>query len=385
MSETSKRPTPINSYIVKVASHCNLDCTYCYEYHTGDDSWLSMPKLMSTSVVDLLSRRIAEHTRTHELSDIYINLHGGEPMLYGLDRTRSLLERITGELTGVRIHWGIQTNGVLLNDAWVELFDQFGFHLGLSIDGPAEVNDRWRVDHKGQGSFDAVMKGVEALQTQAGYRILAGCLTVIDPESNPLEVYQTVSSLGARAIDFLFPLGNWSNVPPSKTPDPETQAPFADWLIPIFDQWLDNDSGEIQIRTFEEIIEHLAGGPGRLETIGLQHVSLIVIAANGNIEGVDTLKSIPGQQVLGLSIAKNSFDEVLRHPAFAFRQSGLDQLCAKCRECPLVQTCGGGYLPHRWSDNNSYRNPSVFCADLMKFIRHIEARVRNAVGKRVKS
>lgn len=373
---------PINSYIVKVASRCNLDCTYCYEYNMGDDTWRSMPKFISPELVDVLADRIAEHTSAYDLNDIYINLHGGEPLLYGLKRTEALIERVNAALDDRRIHWGIQTNGVLLNSEWVQLFDRFGFHLGLSIDGPADVNDRWRIDHKGNGSFEAVMRGFEHLKSEAGRRIFAGCLSVVDPESDPIAVYNTVLSLNAPAIDFLLPHGNWSNLPPTKAADPEGLTPFADWLIPIFDQWFENDSANVQIRTFEEIIEHLAGGPGRLETVGLQPVNLIVVAVNGDIEGVDTLKSIPGEHVMDLNIMRGRFEDVLDHPKFALRQSGLHQLCDECRACPLVNTCGGGYLPHRWSDEAGYDNPSVFCSDLTRLIRHIGSRVQDTLGVR---
>lgn len=156
-------------------------------------------------------------------------------------------------------------------------------------------------------------------------------------------------------------------------------TPFADWLIPVFDEWFDLYSDLVQVRTFEEIIEHLAGGPGRLETIGLQPVSLIAVAVDGSIEGVDTLKSIPGQQVLGLHLREHSFDDAMRHPKYTLRQSGVVALSAACQACELVTTCGGGYLPHRWSKANQFRNPSVFCADLAGLIRHIRARVRDTL------
>lgn len=373
-------PVPITSYIVKVASRCNLDCGYCYEYNMGDDSWRRMPRFMEPAVFERLADRIAEHAAVHGIREIYVNLHGGEPLLYGIERTRALLERFTARLEGIRIHWGIQTNGVLLDEAWVELFDAYGFHLGLSIDGPAEVHDRHRVDHRGRGSHTSVMEGVRHLHGTAGRRIFSGCLAVVDPTSDPLGVLHHIMDLGARSIDFLLPHGTWDAPPPGKAPDPMASTPYAEWLIAVFDEWFERHTERVAIRTFEEIVEHLAGGPGRLETIGLQPVSLIVVAVNGDIEGVDTLKSIPGQQVLGLNIARHAFGDVLDHPAYRLRQAGAAALAPECRACPLVTTCGGGYLPHRWSAARGFANPSVYCADLMRLIRHIEGAVRAVVA-----
>jgi uncharacterized protein len=373
------RHVPINSYIIKVASRCNLDCLYCYEYNMGDDSWRSMPRLMASDVVALVASRIREHCDAHGLREVYVNLHGGEPLLYGKRNTRHLLEVFTAVLAGVRIHWGVQTNGILLDEEWVELLGGYNFHLGLSLDGPAQVNDRLRVDHRGRGSHQRVMEGVRHLRSGRGERIFAGCLTVIDPRSEPLEVFHHLLELGAKSIDFLLPHGNWDDPPPSKKGDPMTGTPYADWLIPVFDEWFDRYSGVVQVRTFEEIIEHLAGGPGRLETVGLQPVSLIGVAVDGSIEGVDTLKSIPGQQVLGLHLSAHSFDDAMRHPKYMLRQAGVESLSPTCQSCELVTTCGGGYLPHRWSKENQFRNPSVFCADLTSLIRHIRVRVCSAL------
>lgn len=331
-----------------------------------------MPGFMSQETVHLVVKRIREHCENHHLMEIYVNLHGGEPMLYGLERTRDLLEHSTELLSPIKIHWGIQTNGILITPEWVELFDQYEMHLGLSLDGTASANDAYRVDHRGRGSHARVLEGAQHLMTPAGRRIFSGILAVINPYSDSLEVFHHLVELQPCAIDFLLPHGNWDNIPAIKRSDPLQTTPFADWLIPIFDEWFHEYADQVQIRTFEEIIEHLAGGPGRLETIGLQPVSLICVATNGDLEGVDTLKSIPGEHILGFNLKDHSFDDVLAHPKYVLRQLGLNALCETCRSCPIVNTCGGGYLPHRWGKGNQYLNPSVFCADLMKLIYHIQ-------------
>jgi uncharacterized protein len=99
-------PVPVTSYIVKVASGCNLDCGYCYEYNMGDDSWRRMPRFMESAVVERLADRIAEHAAEHGIREIYVNLHGGEPLLYGIERTRARVAAGPAPRAGVTHHNG---------------------------------------------------------------------------------------------------------------------------------------------------------------------------------------------------------------------------------------------------------------------------------------
>jgi len=368
---------PISSYVVQLASRCNLNCSYCYVYNMGDQSWRTMPHFMSTEIVSLTASRIYEHCKIHDLDEIFVSFHGGEPLLYGTSRMRNLLVRFSQALKGIKTHWGLQTNGLLLDEEWIRLFAEYDLKVGISLDGPAKVNDRSRVDHQGAGTHSRVIGNLRHLQSAEGQRVFTGCLTVIDPDSDPLEVFRHLVALNSKVIDFLLPHANWENLPPSKCHDPYVMTPFADWLIPIFDEWFEHFSGKVEIRIFEEIMEHLAGGTGSLESLGIQPVSLIFVAPNGDIEAVDTLKSIPGQQVLGMNLVTHSFDDVQAHPKYVMRQMGANSLADSCRLCPILETCGGGYFPHRWSKANGFRNPSVYCSDLMKLILHIRARVRH--------
>jgi len=124
------------------------------------------------------------------------------------------------------------------------------------------------------------------------------------------------------------------------------------------------------------------GVPGGVEAVGLDPVDLIVVETNGEIEAVDSLKSTyDGATKLGFNVFDNQFDEVASHFAVRSRQLGAEALCQTCQDCPVVQVCGGGYIPHRYSpEGNSFKNPSIYCADLEKMIRHIHAVVSNDLG-----
>lgn len=371
-------PHPLTTFIYKVASRCNLDCTYCYEYNMGDNSWRLQPHFTSLKTVKQLGERVKEHALVHHLDYVMFSFHGGEPLLAGAAFFRNAVTMLRDILSPeVSCNFGIQTNGTLITEEVVQIFSEYDISIGLSVDGPQAVNDKFRVYANGQGSFENIMKGVRHLQTPAGHQIFRGGLCVINVNADPLEVFDFIASLGAPSIDFLLPHANWLTIPPGKNADDLQATIYADWLITIFDEWFSGRHQDIRIRTFEEIIEHELGGKGHLETLGLEPVSLICIAADGSIEGVDTLKSVsPGAQRTGLNIFDHSFDEALQHVLVQERQMGLEALSDQCLACPLVQTCGGGYYPHRWSQATGFKNPSVYCADLTKLINHIRSTVR---------
>lgn len=371
--------------VIKVAAHCNLNCSYCYEYNMGDESWRSKPRILSLQIARAIGQRIGEHCQSWGHSRFVVSLHGGEPLLARIEHIAQLVDAIRGEAgNGIVVDFGMQSNGMLLTPKVAEVLATLRFSVGVSLDGARLTNDRHRVTHNGRSSFDRTIAGIQALRAINRSGLFAGLLAVIDVAADPIHTFEFLATLNPPSIDFLLPHGNW-NRPPVAKHQLDNVTPYADWLIPIFDAWFSGDGSNIEIRTFEEIIEHLAGGNGALETLGLAPVSLLTIGSDGNIEGVDTMKSVyPGAQDLGLNVETHSFDDALKHQMVSMRQSGIDALCSECSACAVVQTCGGGYMPHRYSTANGFRNRSVYCSDLYKLIAHIRAvlhaSVRSSTG-----
>lgn len=368
--------TPISSFVFKIASRCNLDCTYCYEYNMGDTTWQDMPKVMSVDVARLAAVRILEHCRAHDFNNIDISLHGGEPLAVGRDHLAALVQAIRSVLEPhCRLAIGMQTNGVLLDERMLEVITREKLSVGVSLDGPPAVNDKARIYRDGRGSGRQVEAALKLIQ---GSPAFGGILCVIDGSSDPLEVFHYLAGFNPPNLDFLLPHGNWANRPPLKQQD---GTPYGEWLARIFDAWLQGAHSGVRIRLFEEIIVRLTGHSGSLESIGLEPVALAVVATDGSYEGVDTLKSVyPKAHILGLHIDSNSLDDVLRHPFVAMRQEGVDALSPICQRCDLVGICGGGYLPHRYAKDNEFLNPSIYCADLEYLIRHIHGAIRELSG-----
>jgi len=173
--------------------------------------------------------------------------------------------------------------------------------------------------------------------------------------------------------------------PPGRTRDPRatqdrTATPYADWLVAVFDRWYSVPRQETELRLFREIIHVLLGGVSHFEGIGLAPASVAVIETDGSLEQTDALKSAyHGAAATGLHLARNSLDDLLRHPSVVARQSGLAALAEECQGCSVRDVCGGGYYPLRYRADTGFRNPSVYCPDLLALIRHIRARVAQDV------
>lgn len=371
---------PFHTFLWKVGSRCNINCTYCYVYNSVDDRWRDQPRLMSPAVARATADRMARHLSAHGKSSAAVIFHGGEPLLGGVRHlsmiTSVIRDRFAG--TGIEVSLGMQTNLLLLDEPMADFLLEHGFSLGVSLDGPPEVNDRYRLDKRGRPT-SALLEEKLGLLLGPRYRsMFGGFLCVVDPETDPRRVTDYLLSFDPIGIDFLFPLDNHDRLPPGKRGDTDSTA-YGEWLTQSFDHWLSRPN-TTRVRIFQSIINMMCGGPSLVESLGLRPVDLIVVETNGEIEAVDSLKTtFRGATRLGFHVDRDDFDDVARHIAVRSRQLGATSLADQCRRCDLVEVCGGGYLPHRYSTARGFDNPSVYCADLQLLIEHIHRSLARAV------
>lgn len=368
---------PFHTFLWKIGSRCNLACTYCYVYSSVDDRWRRQPKLMSEKVARQTATRMRQHCEAHGKHEASVVFHGGEPLLGGVQQLEmlSLVLMETFADSDIKLQVGMQSNGLLFSpDIGALLLDR-GMSIGISLDGPPDVNDLQRIDHQGQPTSARLEKRL-ALLTSPPYRdIFSGFLCVINPKVDPIATTKYLLSYEPPSIDFLLPLNNHDRRPDGKVQDIDA-TPYADWLIKVFDYHWSDQATSASIRTFKSIIRLIFGASSLVETLGLEAVDLIVIETNGEIEAVDALKStFNGASSLGYNIFDHDFDTAAWDIAVRSRQMGAETLCPQCKECAVLQICGGGYIAHRYSSERGFNNPSVYSADLEKLIRHIYAAV----------
>lgn len=372
---------PFTEFIVKIHSRCNLACDYCYIYEMADQSWREQPRTMSWEIFADTCRMIGSHADRFGLPEINLVFHGGEPLLAG-HRNLEYFARTAREMLepSSRVSLGIQTNGVLLDENFLTVCDRWDIRVGVSLDGSERGHDRHRLDRSGRGSYAQVSAGLDRLLVDEYRHLFSGLLCTIDLANDPVQTYEALVRFRPPAVDFLLPHGNWDAPPPGR-PDDQSVAPYADWLIAIFDRWYGASTVETEVRLFGDIIELLLGGIAYSETVGLEPVQLAVIETDGSLEQVDELKSaFAGATRLSLCGPGNPLDTALHDPSILARQIGAAALSPDCLACPIHTVCGGGHYVHRYRAHTGFRNPSVYCADLSKLIEHIGSRISADVG-----
>jgi len=361
-------------------------------YHHVDQSWRDRPRFMSDETVKAFARNLADYTARAGLDEVTVLLHGGEPLLAGEERVFQFCDTVSQTVAtkATAVVFAMQTNGVLLTPRWLELLNQFNVGFGVSLDGSRTANDRHRVDLSGGSSYDDVEQALRLLQTSPHGHLFRGFLSVIDLANDPLETYRYLVQWKPARLDFLFPEGTHNTPPPGIQGGGDANrqpTPYADWLIPVFDEWFSNP-GQTGMRLFENLIDVLLGGRSQTDGTGDGSFNLVTIETDGAIEDVDLFKAaFVGAPGLGLptqpppNVFNTLFSELTSWPTVIERHrlNRIEGLCQTCKKCPAVQACGGGFVPHRWSSENGFSNPSVYCADLYKLIAHVNRKLGRAL------
>jgi uncharacterized protein len=367
---------PFRQFLFKVHSRCNLACDYCYVYTNVDQSWRAQPRTMSSETVRAAARRVAEHASAWSLPSIEVVLHGGEPLLAGPDHVEFVVSAVRSAVRrATSVRFGVQTNGLLLDGAMLDLLARLDVRVGVSLDGDRAANRRRRFAD-GRDSFDAVAAAIERLRKPRHRHLYSGLLATVDVRSDPVAVYEGLLAFEPPRIDLLLPLGNWTNRPPSR--DDGDATPYGDWLVRVFDRWYDAPTGAptTDVRRFSAIMSLLLGGRSGVESVGLGAADYVTVDTDGSIQQSDELKTVADGMVgTGLTVHRDSFDAALAHPGVAARQRGTDALADECRRCPIVRVCGGGLYATRYRAPDGFRNPSVYCADQRRLIDHIRERM----------
>jgi uncharacterized protein len=360
----------IDTVLVKVASRCNINCTYCYVYNMGDSGWADMPNHISHDTTLALAKALDELTQI-QTRPFAVVLHGGDPLLLGPKK----LDRVLSELRSVvpsACSFGLQTNGILITEEILDICFKHRTTVSVSIDGPKHVHDRGRIGHDGLGTYDKVLDGINRLRRNPNSAFLfSGLLAVIDPTSEPQEVYDFFKTLNPPGIDFLYRDGNHTRLPDGKESLRSTE--YGQWLARLVDIYL-SDQNPLPIRFIDDLIKLTLGGKGTKDGAGLTDFGILVIDTDGSITKNDTLKSsFNGADRFSRkwSVHSSSLMEILCSDEFAESHELQRPTSKICLSCPELRVCGGGMTLHRWRDVNGYDNTSVYCADQLLVIGNI--------------
>ncbi|MBW1298056.1 radical SAM protein [Aquimarina litoralis] len=358
-----------DALILKVASRCNLNCSYCFMYNLGDTTYKEQPKFMSYQLIDQILEKTKNYILTYNKKEFSFIFHGGEPLLIDKEFYRKFVykaNKMRLQLSNVTFKYDVQTNGVLINEEWCSLFRELNIYPSISVDGTKKAHDMFRVDHKGKGSYDKVFKSVQILKKEIGY---ADTVCVINIEENPEKTYLSFKNMNVNSVNFLIP-----DFTHDTFPFDTSKTSMADWLIQLFDLWID-DIERYQIPMFAGIVNRILGVADQANN----ESTVLVIETNGEIEAIDSLKACGhGFTKTGMNINTHNFSDIKNSPlGKLYFEDSTTKLNVKCLNCPIKEVCQGGRLVHRFKKENGFNNVSVYCKDLIKLTAHIQNKLMN--------
>jgi uncharacterized protein len=360
-------------YIVKITHNCNMQCSYCYVNKPAPQNGY-LADVMSGETFSRCLDAAMRNASNNSLELINVVLHGGEPLIAGIPLMVDYIDRahILEEKYKIRIAFSLQTNGVLINDAWISLLQQEIPNIGISLDGPEKVHNANRVMQNGRGSFELVEKNIKKA-IDAG--LSPGILAVVQPHIDGAEIYHFFEELGVKRISFLIPAQNREFTLFSSD---AIHTPVADYLIQAFDAWFYSPHDDVTVFLFESTIRAIYGMSNGIPVIGTPPAEWIVFTPEGAVEagdcyGICEMTTVSHADVFeAIRISEQSEIYQLQ------KKGAFLPHCRQCEECIYASICKGGFLPHRYSKNNGYDNPSYYCEDLKKYFAHVIRRLKES-------
>ncbi len=353
--------------VFKISERCNLKCDYCYFFFGGDETWKKHPPLVPRQVVEDLGAFSARAARDHQIENIDIVFHGGEPLLMSKPRFEEMCNTLRSYENNFKFNFALQTNAVLIDDGWVDIFERHQVGVGVSLDGPAVVNDLHRLDLKGQSSYDRTVAGLRTLQKAAEQKRMAppGLLSVINPFVDGTKTYRHfVHDLGVKQMSFLTPDYTWDSVI-----DPTIVRGVERFLLSALRAWLADKNPKIKIRVFSELLAAMVD-PRALELVHAyrdDYRGIISVSSNGDLGPEDTLRTVdPRFASMGLNVGTHNLSDLFESEVWREQASAVTVRPEKCAKCDWWKICKAGRPINRHSKSKGFSNHSLYCSGLQE-------------------
>lgn len=370
---------------------CNLDCKYCFylekeKLYPGEKEWR-----MDDAV---LTEYVRQYIQSQPSPEIHFAWQGGEPTLLGVEFFRKSVALQKQFAGGKTIFNAIQTNGTLLDDEWCEFLAVNKFLVGLSIDGPAELHDKYRVDKRQQPTFEKVMRGLELLKKHG---VEFNTLTVVNRANlqQPLEVYRFLKSIGSQFLQFI-PLVERAAPAEMKTAGYDFAAPplpgekenssivtpwsveseqYGIFLCAIFDEWVRKDVGKTFVQLFDVALGNWMRLGSSLCVFAEKCGAALAIEHNGDLYSCDHY--VYPRHKLG-NVMNQSLGAMVNSPQqIKFGDDKFDSLPKFCRECEVRFACNGECPKHRFIQTPDGEDGlNYLCAAYKKFFNHIDPHMK---------
>jgi len=358
---------------------CNLDCQYCF--FLAKEQLYPDSKFRMTD--DVLETYIQQILASHQTPEVTIAWQGGEPTLMGLEFFESSIKLVEKhKKPGQKVSHTIQTNGTRLNDDWGRFFKQHSFLVGLSVDGPQDWHDIYRVDKRGRGSFEQVMEGWKTLKKhKVDFNIL--CTVNAANGNYPLEVYRFFrDELGADFIQFIpiiervnedgSTLVQSGNQVTARSVKPEQ---FGQFLNSVFDEWVRRDVGKVFIQHFDAALANWVGVQPGVCIFSKTCGNALALEHNGDLYSCDHF--VEPDYKLGNIQETPMIELIASERQRQFGYAKFDTLPQYCRNCEVRFACNGGCPKNRFIETpDGETGLNYLCAGYKAFFTHIDKPMR---------
>jgi len=386
MAEAAARRArhPFHLMLKPAGAACNLDCEYCYylskqAYYHGSDLRMSE---------ETLSRVTDAYLQANPAQEVVFGWQGGEPLLAGLEFFRAAVAlQQRHARPGQRVLNALQTNGTLITGKWAEFFAAHHFLVGLSIDGPPELNDRYRRDRGGGPSYARTVRGLRALQEHG---VECNALATVNRTNveYPLQVYHHLLGLGFRHLQFVpvverqspntahlpqprggVTKGGWSKCALSRKVTPWSVRPeqLGEFLCVIFDHWTRHDVGEVFVQTFESALNVWLGRAPTQCVFAQTCGQALAVEHNGDLYACDHFVY---PEYLRGQVTPDTLATLVDGAAQQAFGQAKAELSEECRHCRVLLLCGGDCPKHRLRVSAEGKPISYLCPAYRRFFAH---------------
>ena len=379
MTTISPFARPLYVMLKPIGAACNLACNYCY-YLEKSNLYKHQPKRQMSE--ELLERFVKDYIEAQTMNEVVFTWHGGEPTLRPLSFYQKAVELQKKYARGRIIHNSLQTNGTLLTDEWCRFLKENNWLVGISIDGPEELHDRYRRDSQGKPSWKRVMEGIRLLQH---YGVEWNAMAVVNRYNadHPQAFYRFFKSIGCQYIQFtpivernvqhadgrhLASINDADDAP--VTDFSVTPEQWGNFLCGLFDEWVKQDIGKVFVQIFDSMLANWVGvAPGTcIYAKECGHAG--VMEFNGDVYSCDHF--VFPQYKLGNINERTLIEMLYGEKQRRFSQLKYNKLPRQCKECRWAFACHGECPKNRFV-NDRYGNPGLnyLCEGYRRFLEHI--------------
>ena len=370
---------PLYVMLKPAGAHCNLACKYCYYLEKNNLYQNSHRHLMSDEMLEQFTR---EYIEAQTMPQVLFTWHGGEPLMRSIDFYKKALALQKKYAHGKQIDNVIQTNGTLLTDEWCEFFAQNHWLVGISIDGPQEYHDHYRVTPAGKPSWEKVMQGISLLKK---HRMEWNAMAVVNAYNaeHPLEFYHFFRDNGCQYLQFtpiverltehedgrtLASLADDREIPLADAS--VTPQQWGNFLCTIFDDWVRHDVGKTFVEIFDCTLANWMGVLPGICAYSKECGHAGVMEHNGDVYSCDHF--VFPEYKLGNIREQSLIDMLYGEKQQAFSRLKHTSLPRQCKECDIEFACHGECPKNRF-EKDKYGEPGLnyLCQGYYQYYTHV--------------